>query len=235
MKTYRHRPSTMMLGAAVLLMGAAGETHARSAGQLPLAEGAVQLVLEQNATDQDAELLFVVDPGLEIKTVSITGPERHRQIVNVSGTARPTIGIGKFTIETAEPSLAAVKAEYPAGEYDVVVTTLDNKRYVGHAELSHEMPEAPAIDAPLAGAGDVALNGTVISWQPAAGAEHYTVELENVDAGITLKADIPAGETSFSVPPNWLLGGQEHALNVLAISGNGNVTGTEVFFTTATP
>lgn len=192
----------------------------------------VAIRLEQNVTDQDAEVVMDIKAGVGLKELIVTGPKGDR-IVDLESKQNPRLGLMKFLVETPEPSLDDIIASYPEGTYRFRGRTIAGKKISGTATLSHEMPAAPTIVSPAAGAVDVALNAQAASWEAVEGAVGYFIELEQEDLGLVLKVDMQASVTSFQFPDGWLLPDKDYLLGVMAIGSNGNRSGSEVRFHTA--
>ena len=214
---------------AVALLGSWQTANAEKPDGPDAEFGSVALRLESNATDNDAEVVIVIDSGGELKTLKVSSPN-GKKILNLKSTDGQRLGVSKLTVETPEPTLAEVKAAYPAGVYQFRAETVDGEDVSGQATLSHELLPATTITAPLNGATNVPTTITA-AWTAVAGASGYFIEID--DGSRVLKADLPATSTTFIVPPGWLQPDTEYTLGVAAVGENGNRVATEVSFRTA--
>lgn len=202
----------------------------RRAEPRPLPFASIDIHLETNVADQDAEAFLTVDSGLAMRSVTIRAPNGEI-VLRLLG--KGPLGQTKFKSETPEPSLADVQASYPEGRYRVIGETLAGDRVVGSVNVSHVMPAPPTITYPAADSTGVPVSGVAIAWTGVATAVKYVVELEQEDLGLILKADVQAGVSNFNVPEGYLLPGLSYVLGVSAIAANRNVTVDEVRFITA--
>jgi hypothetical protein len=92
----------------------------------------------------------------------------------------------------------------------------------------------PAISSPVDGATDIPTSGAVIEWQPVPGAEAIFVEVEDdTDGGRELLVRLDGDATSFPIPDQFLKDGTEYAVELKALSPNGNQSAADSTFTTA--
>ena len=194
----------------------------------------VRLYVEHNATDGDAEVVIIVNNDVPFKTLYVYDPN-GRRVVNFKAGDSERIGVREFLAESAEPSMAEVFEAYPEGRYRITGRTIDDDTLRTFIDLSHDLPPAPVITEPLADAVDVPVNGSVARWQPVPGAQGYIIELEQEfeDSEESITSSRPAGTHLFRFPNNWLQPGAETQLGVHVIGPNGNITVTEITFTTA--
>ena len=102
------------------------------------------------------------------------------------------------------------------------------------ARLSHLMPEATVILAPLAQA-EVPVSDLLIRWSPVPGVSQYLLELENesADPEQSLTVNLPAVATSFLVPAAWLAADSNYQIGLATVAPNCNVVFVEETFRTA--
>lgn len=191
-------------------------------------EGAMQfsiarIFLEQNLTDQDAEVVMLAkgqDEGLE--SLSVFGEDGAKILQLSSRTS--TLGVREFAVESPEPGMSAILAAYPEGTYRFVGVTFNGVRLQSTARLSHDLPEPadPRIDP---------VRGT-IEWNAVAGAAGYSLELErevNGEDERTLTVELPPDVTSFRIPDAFRVP-DDYQAGVAVISRNGNITIVEKSF-----
>ena len=192
----------------------------------------VTLYLEFNATDNDAEVVTVVDTEVGLKELKVIAPN-GKTVVSLISKNTPKLGQASMVVETPEPSLDEIKAAYPAGVYQFRAKTVDGgDKIIGEATSSHTLLSAPVISTPSNGATGMPVSGQIIIWAPVAGASGYFLELENAKTEATLKVDLPGTATSFAIPNGLLLPNTAYELSLGAVGANGNRIFTEISFTT---
>ncbi len=192
----------------------------------------VTLRLEFNATDNDAEVVTIVDAEVGLRELKVIAPN-GKTVVTMTSKTTPKLGLAKVLVETPEPSLDEIKAVYPAGVYQFRGKAADGSdKVIGDVTFSHTLLPAPVISIPSNEATGVPVTGQIITWAPVAGASGYFLELENADTEAALKVDLPAGATSFAIPNGLLLPNTEYELGIGAIGATGNRVFTEISFTT---
>ena len=189
-----------------------------------------RLFLEYNATDEDAEVVIQVDADAGLERFRVVAPD-GKVILDLRARGAEGLGIRKLDLETPEPGLEAVLAAYPEGEYSFFGRTTDGEILASTVALSHELPAAPQLTFPTEGQTGVPLGGAA-SWTPVAGAAGYFLEIENDDLGVDLKSHVVASQTSFGFPAGWLLPDTEYQIGIAARGANGNLSVTELDFTT---
>jgi hypothetical protein len=243
----RHRSMGLMAAGAVVIAGVAGvavasnsepERSASAARALKLEEAT--MIVEVNATDRDAGLQVLLD-GEPWRRMRVTAPS-GRRILDVDPKGRlDRHGLTELFSESSEPEfsdlpLRAFKRRFPAGRYRFAGRTVEGRRLIGSARLSHDIPNGPRITAPAAGA-TVPEDAAVASWdrgdQPS-GVEitGYRAIVERDDPLRVFQADLPASVTSVTIPPEFLEPGTDYKIEVQAIERSGNQTISEVEFRT---
>lgn len=187
----------------------------------PPPEVELRLILEVNATDNDGEIVLEIKTDASIERLTIKDPSR-RSVLAVGSNDRRNIGLSQILLETAEPSVPSVLRAYPEGTYSVLLRTTDHDTIRLHAELSHDLPDAPVITFPAAGQS-VPANGVVVTWLADPEVVSWTIELENDELGLALTVLLPGAATSFAIPDGFLLSGEEYQLGLWATGENGNV------------
>jgi len=203
--------------------------RSHSATSTPFDEALIYV--EYNATDDDAEVVLVIDAEMGLERLAIEAPS-GAEVLHLRA-EHLGLGLRKFALETPEPSLQSVLAAYPAGEYRFYGRAVDGRFLFSVVTLSHALPAAPAILYPLDGDTAVPITGASAVWSAAPDADGFFLELENDDLGVDVKSNIAGGATTFGFPAGWLDGGTEYQLGVAARGGNGNLTVVEIDFTTA--
>ena len=198
-----------------------------------------ELRVEINSTDGDAGLQVDLD-GEPWSSIQIAAPN-GRTILDIRTRAQlGTFGLTELFSESSEPPfeelpLEEFKAMFPEGMYTFTGRTVDGKRLTGAAELSHAFPAGPTVTSPEEDA-TVDQGALVVAWEgadaPGIDIVAYQVIVTGGATDRTLDAEMPATARSFTVPADFVDGGSEYKLEVLAIEASGNQTLTEVpFFT----
>jgi hypothetical protein len=227
--TQRNPVLMIAIGAGMVL--SASPVHARNSNQQCEPFSELSMVLEQNATDGDAEVVLFAkgqDEGLRSLTViSPTG----RLTTSIVGSNRG-VGLREFVLESAEPpEIERVLRSFPEGTYHFRGKTISGTCLRGTADLSHTLAPATVVLTPAENEV-VALDGLVVTWAPVPGAVSYIVEVDNEDRGNALLAEVFAPGTSFNVPSGWLEHGTEYLAAVAVKMEDGNKTSVENAFTT---
>ncbi|MGH2963634.1 MAG: fibronectin type III domain-containing protein [Solirubrobacterales bacterium] len=237
-----HAPGIALLGAFLLVVGIAAVARSSSNPPAQAAKKTIQLedatmIVEVNDTDGDAGLQVFLDgePWRSMKVSMPGGPK----ILDVDAKGRlKNFGLTELFSETNEPEfkdlpLSKFKKRFPEGRYTFAGRTIEGMRLVGKARLSHDIPAGPEITAPAAGStvphGDV-----VASWAPVSrsGIEiaGYRAIVEREDPLRVFNADLPASQTSVTIPSEFLEPGTEYKLEVQSIEKSGNQTISEIAF-----
>jgi Fibronectin type III domain len=196
------------------------------------------MIIEVNATDQDAGLQVFLD-GEAWRSMTITGPGGRRILaVNTKGRLK-NHGLTELFSESSEPTfkelpLGKFKRLFPEGRYRFSGTTIEGQRLVGQARLSHDIPDGPSITSPAEGS-TVSPNNAVASWDPVpepSGIDivGYRAIVEREDPLRVFSVDLPESVTSVTIPPEFLESGTKYKLEVQAIEASGNQTLTEIEF-----
>jgi hypothetical protein len=197
-----------------------------SAHVMPFAEA--QVFFELNTTDNDMGFQVFLDAE-GWKKVTVTDP-RGNQVTRLLAEGRlAEIGITELRFESAEPSPAAVRSRFPAGEYVFRGLTAEGASMLSRARLSHSLLAAPTF-SPRNGQL-VNKDNVVVRWN-APGAEQVEVIIENTDLGDVLDVTVSGSRTSLTIPPQFLRRGREYTIELLSIAENGNRTIAESTFRT---
>ena len=214
--------------------------------------GDASLIIEVNATDQDAGFqIFADSEGW--RNLRVFDP-RGRKVFHamVEGGIRQIGGGTELFLETEEPEFADLDeledllGLLPEGEYRFIARTTGNDWAIGSAELTHVVPAGPVVLEPLPAPGEdcaagVAVGDAVIAWEPVTttiqGSPNvsivaYQVIVEDEAAGRELAVMVDAATNAITVPAEFLTAGTEYEFEVLAIEEGGNQTITESCFVT---
>lgn len=154
-----------------------------------------------------------------------------------------------FDCDEPEFTLAELFELFPEGDYEFEGETVEGEWLAGEATLSHVIPAPPDIVAPEEGA-EVDPDDTVIMWNrvdepilpglgrgPSDEVEivgfHVVVDREDPNPLVVFTADLPAGATEVTVPPEFLQAGATYKFEILQIDVSGNQTIAESEFETA--
>jgi hypothetical protein len=202
---------------------------AKAAKAIRLADSTV--IVETNATDRDAGLQFFLD-GEPWKSIKISRPG-GRKIMDVNATGRlKNFGLTELFSETNEPEfkefpLNKFKRRFPEGTYKFAGRTTEGRKQVGKAKLSHDIPAGPEILEPAA--NSTVPDGDVLArWAPVPGPgieiEGYRVIVEREDPLRVFQVELPASQTSVTIPSQFLEPGIEYLLEIQTIEASGNQT-----------
>jgi Fibronectin type III domain len=195
------------------------------------------VIVETNATDGDAGLQFFLD-GEPWRSMKIFRPG-GKKVLDVNATGRlKNFGLTELFSETNEPEFKELpfskfKRRFPEGTYKFAGRTIEGRKQVGKARLSHRIPDGPEIIAPAA--GSTVPDGNVEArWapapQPGIDIEGYRVIVEREDPFRLYQVELPASQTSVTIPSEFLEPGTEYLLEIQTIERNGNQTISEHFF-----
>jgi hypothetical protein len=192
-----------------------------------------EVYLEQNATDGDAEVVFIAKAGDKGMTKFLVVAPDGRTVIDFEAPDPTTIGIRQFHLESPEPpNIEAVKKAYPPGVYKFYGTTTDSTEYFSESILNHTLPSAAVIHYPADMADDVSTNGLEITWSPVEGAKAYLIEVEQEDSDVKIEATLISSKTSFVVPDKFLLEDTEYKIVIGTMAENANLNFVEISFST---
>ena len=189
---------------------------------LPFAEAT--MILEHNASDDDAEIVLFVKGGDEgLASLRVIAPD-DSVMLDLTTDDR-TVGLREFGVESAEPGLTDVTGAFPEGSYRLEGVTISGDALVGTTTLSHSLPAQPELTVDLPA-------GTV-TWTASADAAMYSIELErelnDVDE-MAMTMELPADVTSFAIPAAFRVPG-DYQVGIAVHGANGNITVIEHEFT----
>ena len=220
------RLSFLSLVVAFILSG----THTQQV--LAAKMSAAKVIMEQNATDGDAEVVFsAVSGSTGFAMLKVIAPDK-RVIVDIKA-PDSKLGLRHVDVESPEPAdVGAIKQDYPAGEYKFVGTSVAGVELTGTATLSHELPPVAELTHPLADAEDISTKSLTITWKNPGKMSAIQVVLEQEDTGLEISARLPANATSFVVPAGFLQADTEYKVAIGTIAPGGNASFIEAEFST---
>jgi hypothetical protein len=243
------RPKIVLLAASLLLVAVAAligvavaaksapNTGAKAAARAIRLDDAT-MIIEVNSTDRDAGLQVFLD-GEPWSRMAVSAPD-GRKVLDVDATGRLNrFGLTELFSESHEPeftelSLRTFKKRFPEGTYTFAGRTVEGRKLVGKARLSHDTPNGPRITSPAAG-GTVPETDVVARWTrgPQPAGVHivgYRAIVERENPLRVFNADLPASMPSVTIPAEFLEPGIEYKLEVQAIEKSGNQTISEITF-----
>ena len=232
----------MLLAGVAALVGIAAATSTGSPGAKaaakPIKLDEATMIVEVNATDGDAGIQPFLDaePWTRMAIFAPGG----RRILDVDAEGKLNrFGLAELFAESNEPnfseqSLREFRKRFPAGKYRFSGETIEGRKLVGKAKLSHDIPDGPEITAPTKGQ-TVSENAAVATWNPGSQPDGvqivgYQVIVEREDPLRVFDADLPASQASLTIPPEFLEPGVKYDIEVLAIEKSGNQTISESTF-----
>jgi hypothetical protein len=236
-------PAILLFTAVPLLVGiAAARPDTNSPPKGTSSAKTIQLedatmIIEVNDTDGDAGLQVFLD-GEPWRSMKVSRPGGKR-ILDVHTKGRlHRLGLTELFSESNEPEfkelpLEKFKKKFPEGKYTFTGRTIEGDRLVGTARLSHDTPAGPEILSPAAGA-TLPRDDVVARWAPVAGPgieiDGYRVIVERENPLRVFNADLPASQTSVTIPSEYLEPGVEYKIEIQSIERSGNQTISELPF-----
>lgn len=191
------------------------------------------IIVEQNATDGDTEIVIDAKPDSDDGLLRFRVRTPYgKKVVDVRSPRR-VLGMRQFRFESPEPPGDAIFASYPEGEYRFVGRSIAGERFVGTATLSHQLPSPVTILWPMQDQV-VPSDSLTIQWSQAMDASGILLEFENesADPEQTLLINLPSDTTSFEVPSAMLVPGAEYQIGIASVAESGNLVFTELQFST---
>jgi hypothetical protein len=241
MTNHLRAPGIVALGALTLAVGIAAVARSSSdppAQAAPNAKAAkairledATVIVEVNDTDGDAGLQFFLD-GEPWRSMKVFEPGGQK-VLDLKGTGKlRNWGLTESFHETNEPEFSEVplkqfKRRFPEGTYRFAGRTIEGRKLVGKGRLSHDIPDGPEIIAPTA--DSTVPDGNVLArWapapQPGIDIEGYRVIVEREDPFRLYQVELPASQTSVTIPSEFLEPGTEYLLEIQTIEKSGNQT-----------
>lgn len=220
---------------AVMCAPSAALAHERpGSGHKPTQEfGAASICVESNATDGDTEIVLRAVPEDDgLRRFHVRAPD-GRTVFTFDSPDHTILGMREFLLESPEPAGERILAAYPEGDYAFVGRTHAGVRFFSRPRLSHRMPDATVIIAPVADE-EVPISDLLVRWSPVPGIAQYLLEIENesTDPEQSLTINLPPEANSFLVPADWLTPGSEYQVGVATVANNCNVVFVESTFRT---
>lgn len=183
------------------------------------------------------------------ESMSIFDPDGNRVYTTSTRGNVGRLGGTELFLETGEPPFTELSLEellelFPEGEYQFRGRGIEGERFVGSAQLTHNLADGPTLVSPLEGGPPQNPRNTTVTWEPVGPANGspiigYQVLVVQPDTGLTalpkivLDVMMPPSATSMVVPPGFLQPHTEYEWEVLAIEQGGNQTLSSSFFTTS--
>lgn len=188
--------------------------------------------LEQNATDNDAEIVFeAVGGDAGMAELKVTAP--GGRVVLDFKAPDSKLGIRHVNLESPEPKNdGRVQADFPAGEYVFTATTVDGVKLHSKVALSHKLPETTVFIHPRPEATGLPVKGLQIKWSPVKNLAACVITIEQKKTDVELKAKLSGTTTSFVVPDGFLAPNAEYVVVISSVSHEGNMSSVETSFAT---
>ena len=195
--------------------------------------------IELNSTDGDAGLQVELDAE-PWRSIQIYFPDGRKMVDFTTRGKLGNFGLTELFSESNEPPfdelpLVEFEALFPEGEYRFEGMTIDGRKLVGTATLSHDIPAGPVVVSPEDGA--VVTGAVVIEWEPVpepVGIDivAYQVIVEGAGPSRAFQVNLPSTSTSVTVPAEVIKAQTKYGVEVLAIEASGNQTITQTTFLT---
>jgi hypothetical protein len=217
-----------------LLLACCGWARGAEPRSAPASFPVASVHFEQNATDEDSEVVFEVKGGKDgLAELTVVSPD-GRTVVAFKAPDASTLGIRQFRFESPEPTdIKSLKAAYPEGIYQFSGKTVAGARLTGKAKLSHKLPATTTVLTPAPKATNVPARDLKVSWSVVKGVASYLVGIKQPESNANFTALVPASATFFAVPEGFLAPGKKYQLSVGTVTGEGNTSFVETTFTTA--
>jgi len=221
------RPILTLLG--LLALGAHGFAHADEKFER------VAVRIEQNATDEDVEVVFEATSGdIGLATLRVTAPD-GRTVIDFKA-PDSKLGIRHLVLESPEPTNdGRLQKDFPAGEYTFTGSTVKGEKLSSKATLSHKLPGPASIVQPRPPKEkNVPVKGLQLRWTAPKNLASCVVVVEHEETGVKLlQATLSGAATTLAVPDGLLVPGTEYKLEIGTVSREGNRSFVETSFTTA--
>ncbi len=215
------------------------------------------IFFELNDTDGDLGIHALID-GEPWKELEIEGPY-ERELLNIRVKSRlRRQGLTEIFFESAEPSFDELPhrrffRRFPEGEYEIEGETLDGHELQSVAMVTHVMPAPPQVTVNLIPAAEdcdavlpMVSEPVTIRWAPVTESHpeigrtgepievvNYEVVVEIDETPYRSSTILPPDATSFGVPSEILVLGDEVKFEVLVREASGNQTAVESCFVLA--
>ena len=224
------------------------------ANTIPLTES--KLIIENNDKDKDTGFQGFIDSEEGWKRIIVTNPD-GKKVLDLRGKGNlADLGLTELFFETEEPANADVPLpelldNLPEGTYEFKGFTAESAEeqgtLIGTAELSHDIPHAPAILSPDEDAVVPDDQDLVVDWSTVSknidGSDANIISYqliidkevppqEHMIGNFGLSMYLPPSQTQMTIPGEFLEPGADYTLEVLAIAENGNQSINLVAFST---
>lgn len=225
-----------VIAVAALIFGAYNLAFVGAGNKLSPPESftVARVHFEQNATDEDVEVVFEVKGGSEgLSRLSVLSPD-GRTVVDSKAPDASTLGIRQFRFESPEPrDVAGLKAAYPEGVYTFSGETAAGVKLEGKSTLSHTLPATTSFVQPKAEAEGVPVKNLAIAWAPVKSVAAYIIYIEQDELQVEFTARLAGNASKLAVPDGFLVPGTQYTLGLGTVTEDGNVSIIETWFTTA--
>ena len=192
------------------------------------------LIVEQNATDGDTEVVIFGIAGDEgLRLLRIKSPD-GRKVATLLAPDPTTLGMREFLFESPEPPGEAILAAYPEGRYVLYGESVTGEVFRSVLTLSHDLPAPVTILHPAHEAELPAREPLVVRWSKVPGIAEYVLEFENEteEREQAFTINLAPHVTSYRIPANLLPPGGEYQIGIHTVAENGNIVAVESTFTT---
>ena len=220
------RPLLSLLG--LLALGPHGFAHADESFE----HAAVRI--EQNATDEDVEVVFEVTGGdIGLATFRVAAPD-GRTVIDFKA-PDSKLGIRHLVLESPEPiNDGRLQKDFPAGEYTFTADTVTGDKLSSKARLSHKFPGTVTFVYPRPKERNVPLKGLRLKWSAPKDLASCVVVVEEEETGAKLlQASLSGAASTLAVPDGLLVPDTEYKLEIGTVSREGNRSFVEASFKTA--
>ena len=124
----------------------------------------VAVRIEQNATDEDVEVVFEATSGdIGLATLRVAAPD-GRTVIDFKA-PDSKLGIRHLVLESPEPTNdGRLQKDFPAGEYTFTGSTVSGEKLSSKATLSHKLPGTASFVQPRPKEKNVAVKGLQLKW-----------------------------------------------------------------------
>jgi hypothetical protein len=221
------RPTPMQADLTFEELGLCFEVDLPSSWRLERNEGR----LATPFMDSRAELVLLVRSQQRFTSLRMLDGER-RTLLELALPGVRASGLAQIELEHEGATLAELLHDYPSGRYLVEATTPTGERIVGFTTLSTEFPGAFALLSPKP-TTPVPMDAVKVAWTPARAADHYVLEIESDELGMSFEIELPATQTAFEVPAALLQPGQPYDISLTVRGDTDNELEVEGGFWTA--
>jgi hypothetical protein len=226
-------PMRIRVGLGLLAVTAVAGASGPQSGEPPTPFEEASIIVEQNATDGDTEVVIAGIAGDEgLRYLAIKSPGGQRMTTLIADRATP--GMREFLFETPEPPGEAVLAFYPEGKYVLRGVSTTGEVFRSVVTLSHQLPAPATILHPADEAEVPARQPLIIRWSAVPGIEEFVLEFENEseerEQSITI--NLAPNVTSYRIPASLLPPGGEFQIGIHTVAESGNIVAVESTFTT---